>query len=267
MKHTRLFLAGLLFAGSSFTTAALAQDDYYTPPLYNYNDTNNMGYINRSYFSLGIGVAQPMGNYSSAVGSAYRGYAAPGSDINFNMGIPFSHSNFGVAIMYGAINNPFNVNKYAANVQTSDEGRAYAATVQDNYDISNILGGLYYTVPVHRVSFDFRAIAGVALCRFPEVGYAAYQYNPALGTTDTYSWDIASSVSSAFAYNLGADIRYNFRNMAILGGIDYMNARPYAATVEQYTNPAGYSTYTNVSGVVPVSALSFTLGFGFQLGR
>lgn len=266
MKHTKVFISGLILAGSIFTDTAIAQNEYY-PPLYTPYDTNTAHYISRSYFSLNIGVAKPMGNYASAVSTAYKGYAMPGSNLSFNMGIPFSHSNLGIAVMYSSLNNPFNINKYSANAQTADEGRSYSPMVQDNYDISSIFGGLYYTVPVHRVSFDFRAIAGVSFCRFPEVGYAAYSYNPTLGTTDTYAWDIASSVSSAFGYNLGADIRYNFRNMAILAAVDYLNTMPYVSTVEQYTDPSGNHFYSNISGISPVSALSFDLGFGFRLGE
>ena len=266
MKNIKAILFVLVVAG--LFTSAKAQDvssPAPAPPTPNappYN-VNAPGYL-----SLQFGFAQPTNMFASTTGTSYRGYAMPGTALNLSAGVPVSESNFGIALMFGSNINPFNENKYAANVQQTDEARSYTATLQDNYLTSNVLVGLFYTIPVNKISFDFKALFGVGLCRFPEVGYSAYQYDPTLGTTSAYTWDIASSTSSALAYDLGVGIRYNIGDYwAIMANADYLYANPKYRTNIQYTDPVGNNSYTNISGNIPMSQLCFTIGFGYQIGR
>ena len=196
MRNIKASLFALILAG--VFTSAKAQDNpapapapvpSYSQPI---SDFNPPGYL-----AFHFGLAQPNGMFASTSGTAYRGYAMPGTAFNLSAGVPVSGSDFGIALMLGSYSNPFNENKYAANVQQTDEARSYSADIQDDYVTSSVLVGPFFTIPLNKVSFDFKALIGVALCRLPEVGYSAYQYNPTVGTTSTYSWDIAPSNSSA----------------------------------------------------------------------
>ncbi len=264
MRNIKASLFALILAG--VFTSAKAQDNpapapapvpSYSQPI---SDFNPPGYL-----AFHFGLAQPNGMFASTSGTAYRGYAMPGTAFNLSAGVPVSGSDFGIALMLGSYSNPFNENKYAANVQQTDEARSYSADIQDDYVTSSVLVGPFFTIPLNKVSFDFKALIGVALCRLPEVGYSAYQYNPTVGTTSTYSWDIAPSNSSALAYGLGAGVRYNFGYWAVMANADYLYTNPMYSTNMQYTDPVGNQSYTNMNGNIPISLMSFTIGFGYQI--
>ncbi|HWY99318.1 MAG TPA: hypothetical protein VNY36_09540 [Bacteroidia bacterium] len=264
MKNIKALLFALIIAGLfSYVKAqdnpppAPAPMPPYNEPITNYNPSG--------YLAFHFGLAQPMDMFASTSGTTYGGYAMPGTAFSLSAGVPVSGSNFGIALMFGSYSNPFNESKYAVNVQQTDQARSYSSDLQDEYVTSSVLVGPFITIPVNKVSFDFKALFGAVLCRLPEVGYSAYQYNPTLGTTSTYSWDIAPSNSSVLAYGLGAGVRYNFGYWAIMANADYLYANPMYNTNMQYTDPAGNQTYNGMNGSIPISLMSFTLGFGYQI--
>ena len=263
MKNLKALLYVLTVAGIIAT--AKAQYIYYPQqPSLNVPESlqGSMG-----YFTLNLGLVQPVGMYSSTKSTSYGGYAMPGSVVSISAGLTPEHSNFGVAFLLGNYVNPFNANQYAANIGQSDQAPSYAATARDDYVISNVMAGFYYTVPVKKISFDFRLLGGAVFCGLPEVAYTAYQYDAVLGTSSYYNWDTEPSLSTALAYDAGAGIRYNFGNMAVMLNADYMYSNPQYNTTEKVTDAAGNESYMNLNGNIKISALTYTIGFGYQLGR
>ena len=214
------------------------------------------------YFEIGFGLAQPMGSYANASGSGYGGYALPGSSFNLSFGFPIAHSNFGIALMYNYAYNVYDINSYVNNVQVTDQNNSYVALQNDGYSESFILGGLYATIPIQRLSFDFRLMGGVAVCGLPESDYGAYATSPV--ASNNFEWDTYSSTSSAFAFDLGGGIRYRFWRTSIMAGIDYMTTNPMASTTQQYTDQFGNVTYTHIGNTVPISLLTFSIGIGYS---
>jgi hypothetical protein len=263
MKNIKAILIVLTVAG--VFTSVKAQDSYY--PLVSPPNTWDSLQGQMGYFAINFGLAQPIGMFASAKSISYGGYAMPGSVVNLSIGLTPEHSDFGVALLFGNYTNPFNENKYALNVSQSDQARSYTPTVYDDYIMSNIMAGLLYTIPVDKISLDFRALGGILLCNFPEVEYTAYQYNAILGAPSYYNWDIASSTSTALAGDLGLGVRYNFRNMAVMLNTDYLYSNPPYSTTERVTDAAGNKSYMNLYGNMKVSAISYALGFGYQIGR
>jgi hypothetical protein len=264
MKNIKAILIVLGVAGAFILAKAQEPDGYYPPVTSNTRDSlqGHMG-----YFTINTGISQPVGRFASTKSTAYGGYAMPGSVINISAGLTPEHSNLGVALIFGNYANPFNGSKYANNVGLSDEAHTYTPTVQDEYINSVAMAGLLYTIPIHKISFDFRLLGGIAFYSFPEVGYAAYQYNAVTGGTDYYTWDIATSNSAALAGDFGAGISYNYRSVAVMLNADYLYSDPQFNTTERVTSPNGNPSYMNLNGNIKVSPVSYTLGLGYQIGR
>lgn len=218
------------------------------------------------YFEISFGLAEPIGAFGATTGTTYGGYALPGSAFNLSLGIPVNHTNLGVALMYGDYNNLFDINSFAYTQQLADQSKAYAPILQDSYNESFILAGLFWTWPVHRLSFDARLMGGIAICHLPEVTWGAQgAYDPTISTYDTYQWDTYPSSSVGFAYDIGADIRYKLRRTSIMLGIDYTGANPNVNTTQQYTDPYGNMYYSRISGGVPMSLICVNLGLAYEI--
>src|ERR1700722_18895940 len=64
------------------------------------------------FTAINAGFANPEGSFASSFGSGYGGYALEGFDFNFSFGVPISHSNFGLAFLFGSYNNNYDINNY-----------------------------------------------------------------------------------------------------------------------------------------------------------
>jgi len=252
MRTTKAISALLILIG--VTNSTIAQD-VAPPPA-------SEGVPPSGYFEIGIGAAEPLNNFARATGSGYGGYALPGTNVNLSMGIPIAESNFGVAVMYNYAWNFHDINTYVDNVQMSDQSNTYFPNGQDSYRESFILAGLFATIPVDRVSFDFRLMGGLAICGLPEVDYGADATS--VTASQNFEWDTYSSTATSFASDLGMNIRFRIHRTSIMAGIDYLYADPMVNTTQQYTDQYGNSTYTHVGGMLPISIMSYSLGIGYQ---
>ena len=254
MKTTKAISTLLIFTGIvSFT---VAQD--VAPPA----ESVNEGVPPSGYFEVGIGAAQPLNSFARESGSSYGGYALPGTNLNLSFGIPIAHSNFGVALMYNYAWNPYDIDTYVDNVQMTDQSNTYMPYGRDAYRESFILGGLFATIPVQRVSFDFRLMGGLAICGLPEVDYG--EDATSVAATQNFEWDTYGSTSTAFATDMGVNIRFRLYRTSIMAGIDYLYANPMVSTTQQYTDQYGNSTYSHIGGMLPISIMSYSIGIGYQ---
>jgi hypothetical protein len=250
MRTTKAISALLIFIGiTNFTIAQDASADYSGAPP-------------SGYFELGIGAAQPFNSFSRESGAGYGGYALPGTNLNISMGVPIGGSNFGIALMYNYAWNFHDINTYVDNIQMSDQSNTYFPNGQDSYRESFILGGLFATIPVDRVSFDFRLMGGLAICGLPEVDYGANATSPT--ASQDFEWDTYNSTATSFATDMGVNIRFRIHRTSIMAGVDYLYADPMVNTTLQYTDQYGSSTYTHVGGMLPISIMSYSLGIGYQ---
>jgi len=253
MKTTKAISALLVYMG--LVNFTIAQDGPAPTPTYE-------GTPPSGYFELGIGAAEPINAFAKEAGSSYGGYALPGANLNLSFGIPIAHSNFGIALMYNYAWNFQDINTYVDNIQMTDQNNTYMPLGQDAYRESFILGGLFATIPVQRVSFDFRLMGGLAICRLPEVDYGADATS--VTATQNFEWDTYSSVATSFASDLGMNIRFRIFRTSIMAGIDYLYADPMVNTTQQYTDQFGNSSYSHVGGMLPISIISYSIGIGYQ---
>src|ERR1700679_2104436 len=105
-KKVGILIAASIFIGSIYITNA---QDYYNgggdswrkkpannpPPAEEKNMTDPSGYT-----SINFGFANPVGSFAYSFGSAYGGYAVPGTGYNFSFSVPINHSMFGLAFMF-----------------------------------------------------------------------------------------------------------------------------------------------------------------------
>jgi len=217
------------------------------------------------YFEVGFGLAQPVGGFAKHNGIGYGGYAISGDNVNISVAAPIDQTNFGLAFSFGSFSNLFDIDSYVSNVAATDPSKSYQPLYQDQYYESVFLAGLFATFPISHLSIDFRLMGGVALCTLPEVDYGASQYDAVAAGYDTYEWDTYPSKSVALAFGAGADLRYKFRRLSLMLGVDFATANPHVNTEQQYTDPNGDYTYNSIGGNVPISILSFNLGLAFEI--
>jgi hypothetical protein len=268
MKNIKVILVALLLGALNFADA-----QYYYPgpppppqPRHRERQEKEEPEITQptGYFQVSIGLAQPVGGFANEFGAGYGGYALPGSNVSISLGLPINHSNFGVALMYSGCSNWFDINTYVNNLQLADQTRQYQGLVQDSYGESFILGGLFATYPIHRIlSLDFRLTGGVALCSLPQLDYEA---SPTSSTAVTnFEWNTSGSSSASFAYDIGGDLRFKLRRISLILGVDYLAANPMVNSIQQYTDQNGNMTLNRVSGSVPISMMSYSLGLGYEI--
>ncbi len=219
------------------------------------------------YLSINYGFAIPEGDFASPFGSGYGGYALRGDLFHFSLGIPISHSNFGIAFMLGNYNNQYDLNTFANNnVATA------LYPDQNYYSETSILGGGYATYPMGRFSFDGRLMAGVILNDLPEQYYGYYD-----AQGDQYVNDLQTSYPTSFALDAGVGVRFLItqfgrRKLCAMINLDYLYSKVSYNTeqIEYYTpyvNPTNttYEADVPVSGTLPIQLFSFTFGLGYQL--
>jgi hypothetical protein len=258
----------ILFGFAGILNTSKAQDYSAPPPAPsppNQSYTGGDISIPSGYFEIGFGLAQPTGKFMSNSSSGYGGYALPGSNFELSLGVPVNHSNLGVAFMFGSCDNSFDINTYVSNVSMSDQSKSYTPLIQDDYNENFIMAGLFATIPLYRLSIDFRLMGGIAFCYLPEVDYGASEYDPLVAGYDNYEWDTYSSRSTSFAYGFGADLRYRIRRFSVMFGVNYIATNPVVSTEQQYTDPNGDYTYTHVGGSIPISIVSANIGLAYQI--
>ncbi len=232
------------------------------------------------YTSINIGLADPVGSFANSFGAGYGGYALSGLGYHFAFAIPISHSNFGLAFMFGGYNNQYDLNNYVnylANTNPYPNSIEYgnvSGGVNNVYSESSILGGLYVTYPIGRLSIDGRLMAGVLLNSLPEQAY---------GTVDSANnqtvYDLQTTYPTSFAVDAGIGLRcfiarLGRRQLCAMVNVDYLYSNvSYTTTqVVDYTpsanNPYGnyYESYNTISGHLPISLLNITFGLGYQFG-
>jgi hypothetical protein len=230
------------------------------------------------YMSVNFGFAKPEGSFGAGYGSGYGGYAQSGIIYHFSFAFPISHSNFGLAFMFGSSSNNYDINSFVNYRNNSDLYNYYQAGPGSNnvYQQSSIMGGLYVTYPLGRLSIDGRVMIGALLNSLPEQYYGKVDTG---GNQTTY--DLPTTYPTSFAIDAGIGIRYLIakfgrRQLCAMINVDYLysNVAYNANEVVDYTpytvNPSNaitYESYPTASGNLTISLLNITFGLGYQLGN
>jgi hypothetical protein len=250
------------------------------------------------YLSINFGFATPEGSYGQSfsesaypltgtggVGIGYGGYAQPGFAFDFSLGVPINHSNFGIAFMFGSYNNEYDLNSYVNSLSASSINyNVYSASAitgystapsANDYSESSILGGLFFTYPIGRLSLDGRAMLGVLLSGLPEQDIYAID-----AANDELQYDVESSNSTSLAFDVGIGARFMIaqfgrRKLCVMVNLDYLYSNvSYSTQQDLYVVPAsganaGYQVSLiptpAVSGSFPIQMLNVTFGIGYQL--
>jgi hypothetical protein len=236
-------------------------------------DKDNTAAEPSGYMSINFGFATPEGPFAQEIGSGYGGYAQSGGTIfDFSLGIPINHSNFGFALMLGSENNNYDINTYANNMSSF---ALPPNTDQSTYSESSILGGLYVTYPIGRLSIDGRAMLGALLCALPEQNYGFFDQSG-----NSWDYDLQPSNSTSLAFDLGIGARFMIaefsrRKLCLMVNVDYLySSVSYNTQQYQYeTYASGPNMGTTVqyvpsptfSGSFPLELLNVTFGIGYQL--
>ncbi len=276
MKKIKIFLAVLLVGAIQFADAQYYPGPPGPPPgpapRERHNDEAAEITPPTGYFEISVGATEPIGNFAGTGSTSYSGYALPGADLAISLGVPINHSNLGIALMYKGVSNQFDYNSYENNIQYSDPSKTYYIPYDQygnnadqgiSYDESFIMVGLFATYPIQRLSFDFRLMGGVAICSLPEVVYAAHATS--LTAPDDFSWDISASSTSSFAFGAGADLRYKFRRVSLMLGVDFLTADPLISTNETYVDQSGSTSQSRLGGNLPISLMSYSIGIGYTV--
>lgn len=246
---------------SSLSYGQGSNNNYGPPPQGPANNPKN--FDPTGFIMVTIGGANPLGSYASATGTGYGGYASGGITESLLAGIPLANTNIGVSLMYAGYANIYDMNSFMSNVAKSDPYNTYYGVYNEDYSERAYMAGVFYTWPVHRVSFDLRLMGGFMVGNLPEITYSAKATD--LLASNDFQWDYASSRSIGFGYDIGGDIRVRLRrNFCISLNADYTGASLPLSTYNTYTDQYGNQTISSVTGAIPVELFNVSLGLGYQ---
>lgn len=270
----------------ALATLAQAQYDYPPPPGYGAPRPRRRMQAPqplepstpKGFIAVNYGFLNPSGDMSNNIATTYGGYAQPGVSYSLSGGVPLKGSNFGISFQLGSLTNPFDIGTFTNNfAPTQPSANNINSTTTNNtpyyYEI-NLMAGLFYTYPVNRFSFDFRAMIGVMFCSLPDIQYSAgqaigYNFYP----TDDY--EILGTNVATPAVDIGAGLRYSLqRRSCIMLNVDYLAANPNYSTTLQHVDygpsSAPYSPpnlyITPMRGSLPINLLNISLGVGIEFG-
>lgn len=212
----------------------------------------------KGYIALNGGVGLPIGDYNQS------GFAVTGYNIHLSTAIPLFHSKFGIASKFDYGSNSYDGGSLLATIVKNDKFTYVAQS--GNYTYTTLLAGIFYTIPLKKISFDFRVMGGMMSMNFPSI---------AVGATDSSNTTVAvgkgDGSGSAFAYNVGLGMRYSITpKLCLMVNFDYLgssisyDAKLGALVIDSNGQYAISTTNSNFSQ--SVSLLNATAGIGWQFG-
>lgn len=236
----------------------------------NAQETTPTGYI-----SVGGGFNLPIGEYASTqANDNSAGYAKIGLHYQFTAAIPIAKSRFGVVAKAYLLSNELDENALLDNViasYPSSYNTSWTLTIDGSQKINSYLGGLYYTIPLNKISIDFRAMAGLYAISVPfrsielvvqdasGIGFGNYYFN--------------TTVKNSIAYDFGTSLRYSITNhFCLLLNVDLLRldyereTSQSASTIYYPTNGQSTSTtqYSYDISTKPIALINCGIGFGYQ---
>lgn len=199
----------------------------------------------------------PLGAFASTeLNNDDAGYATTGLSIDLSFGYKLSER-IGLAALIRS--QAHGVDAQALADQIVIPG--YTVTVETgSYALGGLFFGGYSSFPISgKLDLDARFLVGYTSTSSPtlDVRYSA------IGVGDVLTYKQTSSTGGAFAYNIGAGLRWNVgRKICLLWMLDYMA-----------TNPEFEFDFTNIDGTTtrrkydqPISTFNSSISLGYRFG-
>ncbi|KAA2243023.1 porin family protein [Chitinophaga agrisoli] len=215
----------------------------------------------RSFIGITGGLSLPGGDYSKGdYNNDQSGFAKTGFNIGVTGAYYFKHSHFGIGGILSYTHYGFkNAQGLADGYKEAFDVDSSTVYIKGNNQTINILVGPYYTVPLGKLSLDFRLLGGLVNATLP--GNEVYLED---GLDNRLKQD--KSTASAFGWQGGAAIRYTIvPHIGVFAGVDYFYSKPNFS-IDNENRPVnagrkidGY--HTAISGV------QTNLGLVYEFGK
>lgn len=221
----------------------------------------------KGYIAIGAGAGVPVGNmFPAKFSGEWNKYANGALNAGLNTFVefakPIGKSNYGFAVKVEYHQNSLQKPELNTNLINNSYSFSYSG---NNVTTATALGGLFITVPSHKVSYDFKALIGVSRCTLPnETNYLPYGIN-----AEPANVTITEAAATSFAWELNAGIRYRFnKHFSALANIGIYSTK---ATFKQTASESGisylpYPTFTaNTTVDKNLYLLNATIGAAYEL--
>lgn len=246
MKHNKLLILAILF----MTVRANAQY------------SGGVGYPT-AYGAFSIGVSLPMGAFGSASPKDWTGYANTGMAYQISVGIPFSKSNFGIAVLGGFDKNSYDAGSYGSTLSKNDTSNTYSTVTAISYSQYYLMGGIFASSNTHNgFSVDGRLVGG-----FIYINYPSPYWTTSLNSNPTIqeSWYQNTTPTTTFAIDLGVGMRYYFESgFTVLASFDFLHTNANITT-QQLIDSGNNQTQTTLSNSLSITSFNITVGVGYSL--
>jgi len=180
-------------------------------------------YSQRNYLGLSFGGSLPSEEFAKKSLDEDGGYAEKGFVLEFSGAYIFDYY-VGITGTFTFSSNPPDRFQYGEDLKEAIPGPLPPDTEVDihmgNWMYSNIMAGPIVTIPLWKLNFDFRAVAGLSFMLSPP------QELYITSGEDEY-FERRSGKTVNFAYMLGTGIRFNVnQSYAIRLSADYFRSKP-----------------------------------------
>ena len=183
----------------------------------------------KSFIGLSGGISLPMGNFTKT------DYTDPSSGFSSKTGLNFGlegakylkGSNWGIggSLSYATYN--FKPNNLSAGF-LDDFGVATAKVSADSYRTLQILVGPYHSIPLGKLTADFKGLVGIMSATSPEIT-TTLEDNPPFCQK--------SATATALSFQIGAGLRYSFNEkLGVSLRTDYFYGKPKFDLVNENRN-------------------------------
>lgn len=216
------------------------------------------GYSQRNYLGLSFGSSIPSEEFAKKSLYEDGGYALPGFVIEFS-GVYIFDYYLGIAGTFTFSSNSPDRDQLGEDIKEAIPGPLPPDVQVDmkmgNWMYSNIMAGPILTIPVWKLNFDFRGVAGLSfLISPPQELY--------IKSGDEEFFERRSGQTVNFAYMLGTGIRFNVNSYyAIRLSADYYRSKP-SFTVDE--NGLVGSITGKTSYDMNVGTLNLNIGIAYR---
>lgn len=227
------------------------------------------------YISVNGGVGIPLGDFSNE----YLGGALSGGSFHLNYSVPIFKSNLGITTKIDMGAYEMSTSPFISEQKNIINSLGYKDKVDYNFKTvsygsyfqTNIMTGLYATLPIKKFCIDARILGGFNSTNRPssEINFDFF----AIGYEETY-YEKATT-SSSFAYDFGISVRYNMgkkQKICLIVSADLIGAN---GKFEYDSKRLYYDSAGDVDDVDiqkkkvshSVSTYNITFGIGYVFGK
>lgn len=179
----------------------------------------------KGYFGLSAGLALPVGDFAStAAGNDQAGYANAGFSAYLSSNIEIVDF-IGFSGMIGISNNPYDEVSFTDNYRQQYPGINYGFS-SDPYQMFNILGGVYISLPQGILELNFKGYIGVSVGTLPATSSETLD-------TPNIVLETGKATSTDFIFGGGLNVMvYAGKNIAVIVDAVYLHSNPEFNAVE-----------------------------------